>query len=119
MKNDDKTRIMHLIEHIQRIQVILQGVSEEQFYQSTTLIDAVSYNFAILGEAANRLSSDIQNKHPEIPWGEYHWDEEYIDSRLHEVKTALLVGRNPKRFASTSGKSRDNTEVYGKLRRKE
>ena len=69
MKNDDKTRIMHLIEHIQRIQVILQGVSEEQFYQSTTLIDAVSYNFAILGEAANRLSSDIQNKHPEIPWG--------------------------------------------------
>ena len=69
MKNDDKTRIMHLIEHIQRIQVILQGVSEEQFYQSTTLIDAVSYNFAILGEAANRLSNDIQNKHPEIPWG--------------------------------------------------
>ena len=67
--NDDKTRIAHMIEHIQRIQTMLQGISENQFYQSISLLDAVSFNFAILGEAANKVSEEMRKRHSEIPWG--------------------------------------------------
>ncbi len=30
--------------------------------------DAVVRNLEIIGEAAKRLSDDLRNKHPEIPW---------------------------------------------------
>ena len=66
--NDDKNRIEHIIEHIQRIQGLLMNVTEEQFYHSLILIEAVTYNFAIIGEAANNVSSELQNSHPDIPW---------------------------------------------------
>ena len=58
-----------MIEHIQRIQTMLQGISESQFYQSFSLIDGVSFNFAILGEAAYKVSGEIRERHSEIPWG--------------------------------------------------
>ena len=48
--NDDKARIEHMVEHIKRIQTQLQNVTEEQFYNSLVLVDAVSFNFAILGK---------------------------------------------------------------------
>jgi len=48
-----------MIEHIQRIQTMLQGISENQFYQSISLLDAVSFNFAI----------EMRKRHSEIPWG--------------------------------------------------
>ena len=66
--NDDKARIEHMIEHIKRIQTQLQNVTEEQFYHSLILVDAVSFNFAILGEAANMVSDEIQGKYSAIPW---------------------------------------------------
>ena len=30
--------------------------------------DAVSYNFLIIGEAANQISDGMRAAHPEIPW---------------------------------------------------
>ena len=66
--NDDKARIEHMIEHIKRIQTQLQNVTVEQFYNSLILVDAVSFNFAILGEAANMVSDEIHGKYSAIPW---------------------------------------------------
>ncbi len=68
--NDDKTRVTHIIERIQRIQTSLQNITEEQFYYSDAFIDAVSFNFTILGEAANKISAEVREQHPEIPWGD-------------------------------------------------
>jgi len=53
--NDDKTRIPHINEHSRRILMMLQDITEEHFYNSPTLVDAVSFNFAVLGEAAARF----------------------------------------------------------------
>ena len=66
--NDDKARIEHMIEHIKRIQSQLQNVTEEQFYNSLVLVDAVSFNFAILGEAANMVSDELHGRYSTIPW---------------------------------------------------
>ena len=66
--NDDKARIEHMIEHIKRIQTQLQNVTEEQFYNSLVLVDAVSFNFAILGEAANMVSDELHGRYSTIPW---------------------------------------------------
>ena len=67
---DDRARIEHMLQGVERIKDAMKDVSEEQFYQSRILLDAMSFNFAILGEAANKVSDELQEKHPEIPWGD-------------------------------------------------
>ena len=66
--NNDKSRIEHMIEHSRRILTMLQDISAEQFYASQTLIEAVSFNFAVLGEAASKVSAELRNRYPSIPW---------------------------------------------------
>ncbi len=52
----DRARIEHMLQGIERIQDAMKDVSEEDFFQSRILLDAMSFNFAILGEAANKVS---------------------------------------------------------------
>ena len=66
----DRARIEHMLQGIERIKEAMKDVSEEDFFQSRILLDAMSFNFAILGEAANKVSDHLQANHPEIPWGD-------------------------------------------------
>ena len=63
----DRARIEHMLQSIERIQDAMKDVSEEDFFQSRILLDAMSFNFAILGEAANKVSDRLQTDYPEIP----------------------------------------------------
>ena len=67
---DDRARIEHMLQGVERIKDAMKDVSEEDFFESRILLDAMSFNFAILGEAANKVSDELQAKHPEIPWGD-------------------------------------------------
>ncbi len=40
----------------------------EQFLNDSKTVDAVIRNFEIIGEAANRLSDEFKDKHPDIDW---------------------------------------------------
>ena len=44
------------------------GKSKSAFITDSQLISAVSFEVAVLGEAAKRLSKELQDAHPEIPW---------------------------------------------------
>jgi len=66
----DRARIEHMLQGIERIKDAMKDVSEEEFFRSRVLMDAMSFNFAILGEAANKVSDHLQSDHPEIPWGD-------------------------------------------------
>ena len=66
----DRDRIEHMLQGITRNEDAMKDVSKEEFFQSRLLLDAMSFNFAILGEAANKVSDGLQAKHGEIPWGD-------------------------------------------------
>ena len=66
----DRDRIEHMLQGIARIEEAMKNVSREDFFQSWLMLDAMSFNFAILGEAANKVSDALQAKHEEIPWGD-------------------------------------------------
>ena len=55
----NRARIEHMLQSIERIQDAMKDVSEEDFFQSRILLDAMSFNFAILGEAANKVSDRL------------------------------------------------------------
>jgi uncharacterized protein with HEPN domain len=46
----------------------LTADNEESFKSDRSAQQAVAYNLAVLGEAARALSSELRERHPEVPW---------------------------------------------------
>ncbi len=55
-------------EFCRRIAHYIEGRSQEELFTEQMRLDAVLRNLELLGEAAKRIPSDIQQRHPEIPW---------------------------------------------------
>jgi len=67
-KRSNSILIEDIKESCEKIFRYTDGLSYEQFDSDDRTIDAVIRNFEIIGEAANRLSEDIKDKHSEIDW---------------------------------------------------
>ena len=63
----DRQRISHMLKAIEKI-FGATDCTREDFMASPLRQDAVAYNFLILGEAAGRMSPEIYQAHPEVPW---------------------------------------------------
>jgi uncharacterized protein with HEPN domain len=64
----DLTYLEHIKGSIGKIQSYTEGLSEEGFQRSTLVQDAVVRQFEIIGEATKRLSDDLKQQYPEVPW---------------------------------------------------
>lgn len=64
----DIERLRHIVDSIAHIEDFLRGKSLEQMKGDMMCYHAVAYNIMIIGEAANMLTSEFRNNHPEIPW---------------------------------------------------
>jgi uncharacterized protein with HEPN domain len=51
-----------------KIKQYTKGFDYDSFLSDDKTIDAVVRNFEIIGEAANRISQDFKDRHPEIEW---------------------------------------------------
>ena len=63
----DSLRIDHILNAIKKINDAT-ACTQEEFLASVLKQDAVSYNFLIIGEAANQISDEMRAAHPDIPW---------------------------------------------------
>jgi uncharacterized protein with HEPN domain len=53
---------------MKRIEEYIQDLDFEQFKRNYIKVDAVVRNFQVIGEAANNIPKNIQEKYPQIPW---------------------------------------------------
>jgi uncharacterized protein with HEPN domain len=44
-------------------------MSLDDFLEDPRTVRAVAYEFTTMGEAARAIAQEIQDEHPEIPWG--------------------------------------------------
>ena len=65
---DNRAYLCHISEAIQTIESYIAGHTFEQFQTNKMMIDAVVRELEIIGEAANQISDDLKEKHPNIPW---------------------------------------------------
>jgi uncharacterized protein with HEPN domain len=64
---DDQIFLTDILDRISRIQsYTVEG--QEAFLNSVLLQDAVERNFGVIGEATKRLSPELKQAYPEIPW---------------------------------------------------
>lgn len=57
-----------MLEAIDLVQKYLHKIDEIQFSRDTALQDAVIRRLMIIGEAATKLTDEIKNMAPDIPW---------------------------------------------------
>src|SRR5664279_5431245 len=51
-----------------KIEAITAATSEEVFLGDEVLPAAVLHHLTVMGEAISRLSPELQERHPEVPW---------------------------------------------------
>ena len=61
-------RIQDILECISRIDSYTAGMSYQSFRENQMVIDAVVRNLEIIGEAANNVPTEVQQRHPDLPW---------------------------------------------------
>lgn len=70
MKKDVKIFLKHIIESIDKIEEFMNGVSEEKFFDSVQLQDAIIRRLEIIGEATKNIPSSFREKYSDVPWSE-------------------------------------------------
>ena len=65
-----KSYLLHISEAIASIEKNIQGLTEEQFYNSELVKGFVERKFEIIGEATKRIPDLIKNENPTIPWAQ-------------------------------------------------
>jgi len=51
-----------------KIEAIVAATSEFSFLKNEVLPAAVLHHLTVIGEAINRLSVELKERHPEVPW---------------------------------------------------
>jgi uncharacterized protein with HEPN domain len=64
----DPANLWDMLEAAKRIQLFLKDQTFEDFLRNEMLRAAVERNLEIIGEAARRLSEELRQEHPGIPW---------------------------------------------------
>ena len=57
-----------MLQAAEKVQKFLEGKTFEDFIQDDMRQAAVERNLEIIGEAARRVSEELKQEHPEIPW---------------------------------------------------
>lgn len=69
MKNRDNTvYLRHIMDAVAKIEEYTEGIDDKTFSGNTLLQDGVIRQIEIIGEATKRLSPDLREKYPHVPW---------------------------------------------------
>jgi len=75
---------------MEKIANYLQNVDFEQFLKNDMVIDAVIRNFEIIGEAANNIPTDLQDKYPDIPWSKMYRLRNIVIHHYHGIDYEMI-----------------------------
>ena len=67
---DDKIYIEHILQSIDRIEAYLSGKDHQSFSDDFMTQDAVVRQLEIIGEATKRISIELRNINPQVPWSD-------------------------------------------------
>lgn len=68
MRKDDSVYLMHVLDAISRIEEYTRDITYENFLDNHLRQDGVIRQIEVIGEATKKLSPELKERHPEIPW---------------------------------------------------
>ena len=89
-RRDASERLKDILRAIERIVGYTDGLSYEQFCADGRTMEAVQYNFIVIGEAVSHLPPDLIESHPEIPWPEMRGLRNVVAHAYFAVSSSVL-----------------------------
>ena len=98
----DRGRLEDIVKYAQNVNVIISGISFEEFTKDIRIYYSVMKNIEVIGEAANMLTRHFREIHAELPWRQIvsmrnvlvHGYAQVSDADLH-TRPYLEVQRGP------------------------
>jgi len=63
-----KERVEDILDAIAEIQAFTHGMDFDAFRADAKTIKAVELDFIVIGEAANRIPDEVEEKYRQVPW---------------------------------------------------
>jgi uncharacterized protein with HEPN domain len=64
--------------------------SYDRFLKDQKVQDAIMFNLVVLGEAANKIETDFQERHPQIPWSSIIGTRNVIVHGYDQVRLSIV-----------------------------
>lgn len=68
MKDNNPDRLRDILDAIEKIEKFLGAASKEEFNNDEKTQSSIQHQLTIIGEAANKVSKEIQSENQHIPW---------------------------------------------------
>lgn len=68
MQPDDEVYVGHMLDLVRKVVAKTDQITREDFDRDENLRLALAHLLQTIGEAARRVSRELQAQHPEIPW---------------------------------------------------
>ena len=69
LSEKDRANLEAGLDAIRKIETFTKGLENaDQFYAQEMIFDATLMNFVVIGEAVAKMSQDLQERYPGIPW---------------------------------------------------
>lgn len=118
----DKGRLEDIKQYGHNVETILDGITFDGFVQDIRVYYSVMKNIEVIGEAANMLTKDFKEQHPELPWRQIvkmrnvlvHGYAQVSDVDLWETATKdikVLLGRVESYLSDVNWDEWNNTET--------
>ena len=88
-KITNKERLEHITKAISDIENFLVEHSKETFLNNEILINAVLFQFAIIGEAINHVDNDVLDKY-QYPWYKVRSFRNFIVHEYHAIEFRIV-----------------------------
>jgi uncharacterized protein with HEPN domain len=68
MPRDDSVYLRHILDAISKVETYLAGIDSSAFLGQSLLQDGVIRQIEIIGEAVRRISMNLRDENPQVPW---------------------------------------------------
>ena len=86
----DKERLEHILAAIDRVARYTKDKTFDDLLADDMMYYAVVKNIEMMGEAANMLTSEFQESHPETPWQMVKGMRNYIVHEYFQIDNAVV-----------------------------
>jgi len=90
MNEIDAIRLRHMLEAAQEAVTFTQGETRTTLVNDRKLVLALAMEITIIGEAASRLSKELQTAHPEILWADIISTRNYLVHAYFKIDVEVL-----------------------------
>lgn len=68
MPRDDSVYLRHILDAISKVETYLDGIDSSAFLNQSLVQDGVIRQIEIIGEAVRRISRELRDEYPQVPW---------------------------------------------------